>query len=255
MTEAERLNCDGPSEMLSFLWKNPGTRKPRLFACACCRRVWRFLSDHRLRDGVEVAERFADGQAAAVELEAAVKAIDCAEQATDVDDPVWVRARLAAGAARSTVQFGGPLELTVEGNGVRAESGGMMDYMIAFDAAESAARLHASSFVADSITDETIRDQQWDEAKSLESRVQANLLRDIFGNPFRPVAFDPRWRTTNVVGLAQAIYDDKAFDRMPLLADALMDAGCEDEQVIGHCRGPGPHVRGCWVVDLVLGKN
>jgi hypothetical protein len=80
-------------------------------------------------------------------------------------------------------------------------------------------------------------------------------IRDIFGNPFRPVTFDPRWRTSDVVGLARAIYDDKAFERMPILADALMDAGCEDEQIIAHCRGDGPHVRGCWVVDLVLGKE
>jgi hypothetical protein len=88
-----------------------------------------------------------------------------------------------------------------------------------------------------------------------EERNQLALARDIFGNPFRPVAFDPRWRTSDVIGLAKAIYDDNTFERMPILADALMDAGCEDEQVIGHCRGPGPHVRGCWVVDLILGKT
>ena len=81
------------------------------------------------------------------------------------------------------------------------------------------------------------------------------VLREIVGNPFRPVPFDPRWRTSDTVGLAQAIYDDRAFERMPILADALMDAGCEDEQIIGHCRGEGPHVRGCWVVDLILDKK
>lgn len=86
-----------------------------------------------------------------------------------------------------------------------------------------------------------------------EGRVK--ILRDIFGNPFRPVAFDPRWGTSDVVGLARAIYDDKAFERMPILADALVDAGCEDEQVIVHCRGDGAHVRGCWVVDAILGKE
>jgi hypothetical protein len=85
--------------------------------------------------------------------------------------------------------------------------------------------------------------------------VQAAIVRDIFGNPFRPVAFDPRWRTADVLGLAHGIYDGRAFDRMPLLADALMDAGCADEQVIGHCRSEGPHVRGCWVVDLILSKD
>jgi hypothetical protein len=88
-----------------------------------------------------------------------------------------------------------------------------------------------------------------------QRRQQAALVRDIFGNPFRPVAFDPRWRTADVMGLAWAIYDEGAFDRLPLLADALMDAGCEHEQVLTHCRSAGPHARGCWVVDLVLGKE
>jgi hypothetical protein len=81
------------------------------------------------------------------------------------------------------------------------------------------------------------------------------FMHDIFGNPFRPVAFDPRWRTEYTDGLARGIYEDRAFDRLPLLADALMDAGCADEQVLGHCQSDGPHVRGCWVVDLVLGKE
>ena len=83
----------------------------------------------------------------------------------------------------------------------------------------------------------------------------SGLLRDIFGNPFRPVAFDPRWRSADAVGLARGIYEDRAFDRLPLLADALMDAGCDDDQVISHCRSEGPHVRGCWVLDLVLDKS
>lgn len=84
---------------------------------------------------------------------------------------------------------------------------------------------------------------------------QMALLRDIFGNPFRPVPLDPRWLTSSVLDLAAGIYEDRAFERMPLLADALMDAGCADEQIINHCRSEGPHVRGCWVVDLILGKS
>lgn len=81
------------------------------------------------------------------------------------------------------------------------------------------------------------------------------FLRDIFGNRVRKVPFGPRWRTSDVVGLARAIYEDRAFERMPILADALMDAGCENEEIIGHCRGNGPHVRGCWVVDLIFEKT
>ena len=81
------------------------------------------------------------------------------------------------------------------------------------------------------------------------------LLRDVAGNPFRPVAWDAAWRTADVAGVARAIYEERAFDRLPVLADALMDAGCEEDTVIRHCRRPGPHVRGCWVVDAVLGKG
>jgi hypothetical protein len=92
-------------------------------------------------------------------------------------------------------------------------------------------------------------------AKDAESAAQAQLLRCIFGNPFRPVAFDPEWRTSTVVQLARGIYDDRDFDRLPILADALQDAGCNNADVLNHCRQPGPHARGCWVVDLVLGKH
>lgn len=81
------------------------------------------------------------------------------------------------------------------------------------------------------------------------------LLRDLFGNSFRPIKLDPHWLTSSVLDLAQGIYEDRAFERIPILADALMDAGCADELIINHCRGPGPHVRGCWVVDLLLGKE
>jgi hypothetical protein len=81
------------------------------------------------------------------------------------------------------------------------------------------------------------------------------LLREIFGNPFRPVSLNPTWHTTNVLALVQAIYDDRAFERMPILGDALEDAGCDNADILNHCRQPGEHVRGCWVVDLILGKS
>ncbi|MFO0806182.1 MAG: hypothetical protein U0791_24025 [Gemmataceae bacterium] len=81
------------------------------------------------------------------------------------------------------------------------------------------------------------------------------MLRDIFGNPFRPVAFDPSWRTSTAVAIAKGMYESRDFAPMPLLADALQDAGCEHADILDHCRGPGPHVKGCWVVDLVLGRE
>jgi hypothetical protein len=79
-------------------------------------------------------------------------------------------------------------------------------------------------------------------------------LRDVFGNPFRPVAVEPGWRTGTAVALARQMYASRDFSLMPILADALQDAGCECADVLDHCRGDGPHVRGCWVIDLVLGK-
>ncbi len=86
-------------------------------------------------------------------------------------------------------------------------------------------------------------------------REAADLLRDIFGNPFRPVAFDPRWRCESAVALARTAYESRNFTLLPILADALEEAGCDHADILAHCRGPGPHVRGCWVVDGVLGKT
>jgi hypothetical protein len=93
------------------------------------------------------------------------------------------------------------------------------------------------------------------EGEDVQQNIYRCLLRDIFGNPFRPVTLDPRWQTETVVALATGIYAERAFDRMPILADALEEAGCDNRDVLDHCRGNGPHVRGCWVVDLLLGKE
>jgi hypothetical protein len=81
------------------------------------------------------------------------------------------------------------------------------------------------------------------------------LLHCIAGNPFRPINLDTTWLTPAVKVLAQSIYDDRTFERLPDLADELEKSGCDNQEVLGHCRGPGPHVRGCWLVDLVLGKE
>jgi hypothetical protein len=92
-------------------------------------------------------------------------------------------------------------------------------------------------------------------AQADEQRAQCDLLRDIFGNPFRPVSFSPLWRTDTVVSLAHQMYEAREFSAMPILADALQDAGCNSADILDHCRDPKQvHVRGCWVVDLVLGK-
>jgi hypothetical protein len=84
---------------------------------------------------------------------------------------------------------------------------------------------------------------------------QCQIVRDIFGNPFHPITFDPSWLTSTVLALARQMYDSRDFSAMPILGDALMDAGCSNEPILEHCRGPGPHVRGCWVCDLCLNKS
>ena len=93
--------------------------------------------------------------------------------------------------------------------------------------------------------------QAWEIGRCL----QGDYLRDIFGNPFRPVIADLAWLTPTARSIADAIYRDRAFDRLPILADALEEAGCNNADVLLHCREPGEHIRGCWVVDLVLGKE
>ena len=88
-----------------------------------------------------------------------------------------------------------------------------------------------------------------------EFHVQADLVRCLFGNPFRPMTLDPAWRTTAAVGLARGIYEANAFDRLPILADALEDAGCDDAAVLAHCRTDAVHARGCYVVDALLSSR
>lgn len=102
--------------------------------------------------------------------------------------------------------------------------------------------------------DEGDQDAAW----CAERKAQACLVRDVFPNPFRPVSIDPTWQLWNggsVRKMAQAIYEDRAFDGLPVLADALEEAGCDSLDVLSHCREPGPHVRGCWVVDLLLDQE
>jgi hypothetical protein len=99
------------------------------------------------------------------------------------------------------------------------------------------------------------------DAAGVESEMmnQAALLRDMFGLlPFRPVTIDPawlRWNWGTVPAIARRVYDERAFYDLPILADALTDAGCDNQEMIDHCRSEGPHVRGCWVLDLLLGKQ
>jgi hypothetical protein len=91
-------------------------------------------------------------------------------------------------------------------------------------------------------------------AWEVENQSVAALLRDIFGNPFRPVTVQPSWLTGDVVTLAQGFYQERHFEAIPILADALEESGCTNPDILAHCRFGGHHVRGCWVVDMILGK-
>jgi len=92
-------------------------------------------------------------------------------------------------------------------------------------------------------------------SRTRHNEIARRLLSEVFEPEREQIEFDPRWRTSDVVDVARGIYEDRAFERMPILADALMDAGCENSEIIAHCRGSGPHVRGCWLMDMILGKE
>jgi hypothetical protein len=88
-----------------------------------------------------------------------------------------------------------------------------------------------------------------------ERQQQSSVLRDLFGDLFCPISADPSWITSTVFSLASRMYDSRDFSPMPILADALQDAGCDNNDILNHCRSTGVHVRGCWVVDLLIGKE
>jgi hypothetical protein len=238
MTELEWLACTEPDIMLEFLKGKASDRKLRLFACACCRRMWSLLDDDRKqmlvndsvtaaemakkdadRDkmAVELAERCADGQADFAELQALFPSLDEKEEAAchaAGSDAAWT-AKASAYHARFLAMYFGPASYPP---GAKARS---------------ASKRHHDR----------------------EQAAQCSLLRDIFGNAFQPVILDPTLQTLLVVNLAQYIYDNLAFDRLPTLADQLEEAGCQAQDILAHCRGSGPHARGCWVVDLLLEKT
>ena len=200
-------------------------RKVRLFAVACCRRIAHLFEDARTDEVLELAEQFADGHVTRKRLDkaegAALKAIREAVSQYGPNALAWAR-DAPWRAARDTAVYEG---------------------------AESCLRALAPN----------TKD---------ELRAQTALFREVFGNPYHRVRCDPAWLTTDVVALARGIYDERAFDRMPILADALQDAGCDSDLILNHCRDtafllgeppagspkapPVTHVRGCWVVDLLL---
>jgi hypothetical protein len=226
MTEADWLACADPQKMLEHLWGQASDRKLRLFACACCRRAWHLLADERSREAVLTGERIADGAAWGNELTAARREAGAAVRQVWRRAPAGTAAKRAwlAQAAFATVRQGGEWE------------------------AASAVAVWAGR------------------SAKCTGEVQCHLLREVFGNPFRPrsplaPAVLP-WQGGLAVRMAVNIYDYRHLPEgtldgasLAVLADALDEAGCTDPDILAHCRRPGPHVRGCWVIDLLLGKG
>jgi hypothetical protein len=201
--------------MLGVLRGRVSERKLRLFALACCQRIWHLRKPNTCRHAEEAAERFADGVAAASEVLAAL------------GDWAFGRdlARKEAGQAAERVQW---------------ETVAAMAYY-----RQEEAGAHS------------VQRTDWYLLTAAERAEQAALARCIFGNPFRPAVTGPYWLAWEggcVVAMARAIYEDRRWEDMPFLADALEEAGCEDEGMLSHCR-TGSHARGCWVLDLLLGKT
>jgi|SRR5579883_260072 len=219
MTETEWLACADPQRMIRFVSRLAwGERRRRLFTVACCRKL-KVLPDDRLAGAIETAERFADGQANDSELS------------------------IAIGIAREAVEW----EARHDMNSWQSHAAEVVAAATRFPTGDDIA---IDEFVAWAQTEQ----EEVDEASAIwANQTLANLVRELVGNPFRPVAFAVEWRTDTVMLLAQQMYDSRDFGAMPILADALQDAGCHNADILNHCRDThAEHVRGCWVVDCVL---
>jgi hypothetical protein len=278
VTETEWLASSDPQPMLALLRNSATERKLRLFAVACCHRVGGSLPD-ACRHPVAVAERHADGAATDRDLLNAYKASYSAWR-----PGASFAAHAGAGAARAVCMGSTDPARRAE----RSREIGVVTAAsyAATHAAESLAFAtargaldplrvvrhhyflkieHRREYSSVGFWVYEVDDQGWADAKAVERSVQCRLLHDIVGNPFRPAAaLDPAcvdWRGEVVRELAWAAYDERLPEgmlnpaRLAVLADALEDTGCTDADLLGHLRGPGPHVRGCRAVDPILGKS
>jgi hypothetical protein len=219
VTEADWLAAADPAGMMRCDLVLASPRKVRLCGCAAVRAFADQITDPRLWKALDAAERYADGRLSRTGLKHWSDQVNRLCLVASRDEPVRTLASRVRDAVANCCHNHPAYYQKV---------------------------VHWLSHLGGCVNAETLRAVR---------AAQVGIVRDIFGNPFRPVPIDPRWRTADVLGLAGGIYEERAFDRMPLLADALMDAGCDSDDILAHCRSGGPHVRGCWVVDLVLGKE
>ena len=221
MTEAEWLACEEPRPMLEFLQGKASERKLRLFLIACARLEWDRMTDPALRRAVETAERYVEGHASAQELHETHTAL----YPTGEDRGLDPRARACG---------------------------------VSYDVYISLLGLAISCGFASRGLRQIERMNNWNNGTRLTGKRQPVLLRDIVAPFLRPFPTADTWGAWNngaASPLAQTIYDERSFDRLPILGDALEDAGCADADLLTHLRGPGPHVRGCWALDRILGKK
>ncbi len=202
-------------------------RKLRFFALYCCRLVCPALTDERSRKAVDVAERFLAGLANSDELTVAIQEAHAAR--TDAVTAYEFDTRTSLLGARQAA-------------------------LVAAWVVDRGYHQSVISKVRDALAFHGEIQGKAD-IEALLAKM-ADALREIFGNPLRPVTLDPAWLTSDVLALARQMYESREFPTMPILADALQDAGCDNDDVLTHCRDANTtHVRGCWVVDLVLGKQ
>jgi hypothetical protein len=273
MTESEWLACPEPFAPYAFLrdetvtyktrWQGWVTvrryavseRKFRLFVCACCARVEHLFPMDEARRLLRAAEEYADGRLTDPDLEAAERACDAASQSRrEVASPRLSHEREALYAATSVSrsEAAGRLGTLVAAGRARA---GAAVWQRHVESLGGVLRVKPGEFAPLEAVVRTCDRSFMTGQLAAEAKYQAELLRDVVGNPFRPAGADPTWfaRSGNTVRrVAKAIYEDRRFQDLPVLADALEDAGCTDVEFLSHCRGSGPHVRGCWVIDQLL---
>ena len=272
MTEAKWLAWPDPYDMLEqCLICELTDRKLRLFACACCRKVWHRLEADCLRAAIQIAEMFADAQLNAAALrDARSRAVayldaymhqywpDAFPGGDELTVSEMDASELQAQEVRWAVRHAAEAV-------VAATAGDGEDGSSYLHHAENAIFL-ASSVAGNAIAEAAYRSGRTYPSTNAYSRdvyvgehaerlSQANLLRDIFGNPFHKVSVNSNWLVPTVLELARTIYDNRAFDSMPILGDALEETGCDNQSILSHCRSGNEHVRGCWVVDTLLGKS
>jgi hypothetical protein len=238
MTEEEWLSAEFSDPLLRFIEPKVTDRKLHCYAIACARRIAQLLVDPSSLHGVEVMERFVEGQCTADEMR---------QLSWDVEGAAFA---VQGGIGVPFLHLADQLPHSFISELVANNT---YSFQSARDILTSAA------YFVDAI----FSPEPWERRKRLwPPNAQGSIFRpvplvhEVFGNPFRPVSFSPEWRTSTAVAIAKSMYDSRDFAPMPLLADALQDAGCEHADILDHCReANGTHVRGCWVVDLVLGKS